>query len=106
MFQSSLCDPCVYEVFARAGGLNKVSYANKECEAFRKPIQACGFFGGPLWLFLFLKSSREDSNTTGKTIMKQLGDLFLIVTGWQLRDLEAISAWQEKKNSGFQLIIQ
>lgn len=38
--------------------------------------------------------------------MKQLGDLFLIVTGWQLRDLEAISAWQEKKNSGFQLIIQ
>lgn len=29
--------------------------------------------------------------------MKQLGDLFLIVTGWQLRDLEAISAWQEKK---------
>lgn len=68
-----------------------------ECEAFRKPIQACGFFWGPLWLFLVLKSSRADSNIAGKTIMKQLGDLFLIVTGSQLSDLEAISAWLETK---------
>lgn len=34
--------------------------------------------------------------------MKQWGDLFLIVTGWQLGDLEAISAQLEKKNTGFQ----
>lgn len=101
MFQSFLWDSCVYKVFARAGGLNKVSHANKECEAFRKPIQACGFLGGTLWMFLFSKSSREDSNTTGKTIMKQLGDLFLIVAGWQLGDLEAISAWLEKKMLAF-----
>lgn len=86
--------------------MNDPSHANKVCEAFRKPIQACGFLGGPLWLLLFLKSSREDSNTTGKTITKQLSDLFLIVTGLQLGDLEAISAWLEKKNTGFQLIIQ
>lgn len=99
MAQSSLCDPWGYRVVARAGRLNKVSYANKECESFRKSIQACGFFWGPLWLFLFLKSSRADSNIAGKTITKQRGDLFLIVTRWQLGDLEAISAWlAEKKN--------
>lgn len=69
----------------------------KPSENPSKPVD----FLGDLWLFLFLKSSREDSNTTGKTIMKQLGDLFLIVTGWQLRDLEAISAWQEKKILAF-----
>lgn len=106
MFQSSLCDLWVYTVFARAGGLNKVYYANKECESFRKLIQDLDFFGGPLWLFLFLKSNKEDSNIAGKTITRQLGDLFLIVTSWQLGDLEAIAAWLEKKNTGFQLIIQ
>lgn len=88
-------------MLARAGSLSKVSHANKDYGAFRKPIQASGCFGGPLWLFLVLKSSK-DSNTTEKTIMKQRGDLFLIVTGWQLGDLEAISAQLEKKNTGFQ----
>lgn len=64
------------------------------------------FFGGPLWLFLILKPGRADSNIAGKTMSKQLVDLFIIVPGWQLGDPEAISAWLEPKNSGFLLIIQ
>jgi len=34
----------------------------------------------------------------GKTISKQLGDLFVIVTSWQLGELEAISGWLKVKN--------
>lgn len=62
--------------------------------------------GGALQLFLFLKPNMADSSTAEKNISKQLGDLFIIVTCWQLCDLEAISGWLKlKKSSGFQLII-
>jgi len=54
-----------------------------------------GFVVGPLWFFVFLKPSRADSNIARKTISKQLGDLFIIVTGWQLGDPKAISGWLE-----------
>lgn len=101
----SFYDPQGYKVFARTGGLNKVPYAKEECEAFRKSIQTWFFLGGILW-FLFLKHSRVDSNIAGKNTSKQLGDPFIVVTGWQLGDPEAISGYLEPKNSDFQLIIQ
>lgn len=92
---SSFCDP---NGLFRVECLNKVLYANRKCEIFRKSIQACVFWGRILWLLMFLKPNRTDSYMAGKTIPKQLGDLFVIVTSWQLGELEAISGWLKVKN--------
>lgn len=48
-------------------------------------------------MLLFLKPNRADCNMAGKTISKQLADLFVIVMSWQLGELEAISGWLKVK---------
>jgi len=56
------------------------------------------FFGGEFYGCLCFFPNRTDSYMAGKTISKQLGDLFVIVTSWQLGELEAISGWLKVKN--------
>lgn len=66
MFQSSLCDSWVYKVFARAGGLNKVSYANKECKPSENPSKPVDFLRDLYGCFCFWYTAEKILTLLGK----------------------------------------
>lgn len=95
VLQWSFCDPWGYKVFSSAGGLNNVPYANRECEAFREPIQAYGFFWDFYGCFCFLKAAEQILALLGKPYLRSWV-IYLLEVGTWVTQRPSHAAWSQK----------